>query len=91
MPLLIPTGPTLAITVVLAVAILQPNALAVTVYTPALIACAFVIEGLCVVEVKLFGPVQLYVVDAELLPKGVAIKLSEVPAVTGELMLPQCL
>ena len=41
---------------------MQPKLLTVNVYTPAFVLDTFVIVGLCKVDVKLFGPVQLQLV-----------------------------
>jgi hypothetical protein len=70
----------LMITVVVPVAPVHPLAVAVTEYTPALLAVMFVIPGFCVLEVNVFGPLQLYVV-----PVLLAVKFKLLPAHNGPL------
>ena len=53
----------------------------VTVYTPEAAEVTLVIEGFCVVLVKLFGPAQLYVP-----PAGKVAKFNVCPAHTGPLL-----
>ncbi len=49
-------GKALTITVAVVVAVHPPTNVTVTVYVPALTACALLIVGFCEVELKLFGP-----------------------------------
>ena len=69
-------------TTVVPAALIQPITVAVTEYVPAANEVALAIEGFCNVEVKLFGPVQLYVAPATVL----AVKFKTVPAQIAELL-----
>lgn len=75
-------GSALITTVVVAVGLVQPLTVAVTVYVPAASAVTEAIVGFCSDEVKLFGPVQLYVAEGMVL----ANKLSVCPTQTGVLL-----
>lgn len=77
------TGRRLMTTVVLVGTDVQPEELVTTrVYTPALAVVTLEMDGLCKEEVKLFGPVQEYVV----IPEGPPVKFRVAPTQTGELL-----
>jgi hypothetical protein len=70
-------------TVVLAGAeLVQPAAVTVTEYVPALAVVTPVIDGFCCVEVNPLGPLHVYVAPA----KVVAVKLRVAPAHSGPLL-----
>ena len=69
------------VTVVVAGELAQPL-LATTVYVPAAASVMFVIAGFCCVEVKPFGPVQLYVAPGMVS----AVNNNEAPVQSGELL-----
>ncbi len=82
LPVVGAAGGGLTATTVVPAALVQPKALAVTEYVPASLKVETAIEGLCEVEVKLFGPVHEYVV-----PVAVAVRFIVPPKHIG-LLLP---
>lgn len=72
-------GGALTIAVVVLTVEVQPATVAVTLYTPVADEVAARITGVCALDVKLFGPVQLYVAPATL----VAVKNKLAPAHIG--------
>ena len=75
-----PTEPAFTDTVVVLLAVQPPASVTVTVYVPLFSAVAPEIVGFCCVEVKVFGPVQLY--DTPPPPN----RFSVVPVHTGVLL-----
>ena len=76
------TGVGLIVTAVVPAGPVHPAVVAVTEYVPVAAVVTAVIVGFCVADVKLFGPVQLYVV-----PVLLAVKLNVLPEQTV-LLLP---
>jgi hypothetical protein len=75
-------GVGLTVTTVVPALPVHPATVAVTEYVPLAATVAFAMEGFCVAEEKLFGPLHVYVAPAMLL----AVRFKVEPAQIGELL-----
>jgi hypothetical protein len=66
----------------IAVELVHPETVTLTLYIPVAAAVAPAIEGFCITDAKLFGPVQLYNAPARLLAVKFIVPLKQ----TGELL-----